>query len=563
MYRQGLGDCFLLAARSEQDQTTKYILIDCGVHAREDDGPARLAQVMNNVVAATGSKLDVVVATHEHADHLSGFVQKNSPFLKDGLRVVDLWLAWTEKRGDRQADRLRKQHGTMQRIIDKAVKEAKNRAAAIGTSLTARLDAIMDFEESNSDVAALDAALERIKTLRKASPDVEGSSNLNGILLGAAKGKPGSKRPSSNEIALGLLLSKVGNNVTYGEPGDLLPVPGVSNLRAYVLGPPRNEDLLSKDKPSKIRGATEDTPGGAYKEVYLTANTSSRAFALSPALGAEPDDDDPPVPDDWRRPFARAFWREFTMNEAGGIKWSADTPPPDETKKLVDGAYLDPDTSWRRIDGDWLGAAESLAMNLVGDTNNTSLVLAFEWGKPGSGVTLLFPGDAQVGNWLSWRDQSYGTTKKKFSADDLLSRIILYKVGHHGSHNATARRDPRDPSGQDPLGVPFGLELMNDIIAMIPVDFAAAQKNMPDPWKMPHEPLYRRLRDKARRRVLRCDLKLNPLDERSEEKDLWPTKDSWQPVPGLKGVRWRQSKDTFKVGTDGPLFYDVAISIRE
>ena len=39
---------------------------------------------------------------------------------------------------------------------------------------------------------------------------------------------------------------------------------------------------------------------------------------------------------------------------------------------------------------------------------------------------------------------------------------------------------------------------MNDIIAMIPVDTEAAQKKMPDPWKMPHEPLYRRLRERSR-----------------------------------------------------------------
>ena len=35
---------------------------------------------------------------------------------------------------------------------------------------------------------------------------------------------------------------------------------------------------------------------------------------------------------------------------------------------------------------------------------------------------------------------------------------------------------------------------MNDIVALVPVDWAAAQKKMPNPWRMPHEPLYRRLR---------------------------------------------------------------------
>ena len=53
-----------------------------------------------------------------------------------------------------------------------------------------------------------------------------------------------------------------------------------------MLGPPRS-DLLEKEKPSKIRGAKEGDPGGAYKEVYLTAAGSNRALALSPRFGLD------------------------------------------------------------------------------------------------------------------------------------------------------------------------------------------------------------------------------------------------------------------------------------
>ena len=59
------------------------------------------------------------------------------------------------------------------------------------------------------------------------------------------------------------------------------------------------------------------------------------------------------------------------------------------------------DQSWRRIDADWLGIAADLAMQLDRGVNNTSLVLAFEFID--SGRVVLFPGDAQVGNWLSWQ----------------------------------------------------------------------------------------------------------------------------------------------------------------
>ena len=123
MYRQGLGDCFLLALPAA-GSSTKYLLVDCGVHKRQTEGPVRLAQVLENVAAATGSRLDVVVATHEHADHLSGFVQKGSPFLTNGIDIGEVWLAWTEKQGDRQADALRRKRGAAQSLIDKAVADA-------------------------------------------------------------------------------------------------------------------------------------------------------------------------------------------------------------------------------------------------------------------------------------------------------------------------------------------------------------------------------------------------------------------------------------------------------
>ena len=62
--------------------------------------------------------------------------------------------------------------------------------------------------------------------------------------------------------------------------------------------------------------------------------------------------------------------------------------------------------------------------------NNTSLILLFEVGKR----FLLFPGDAQIENWsyvlFSARD-------KKLLAK--LARTNVYKVGHHGSLNATPK----------------------------------------------------------------------------------------------------------------------------
>lgn len=62
--------------------------------------------------------------------------------------------------------------------------------------------------------------------------------------------------------------------------------------------------------------------------------------------------------------------------------------------------------------------------------NNTSIILVFEVGDK----RLLFPGDAQVENWLYALDE----TDDKYKA--LLQGITHYKVGHHGSWNATPKK---------------------------------------------------------------------------------------------------------------------------
>ena len=95
------------------------------------------------------------------------------------------------------------------------------------------------------------------------------------------------------------------------------------------------------------------------------------------------------------------------------VRWPTTAPTPGDHESFIEDTYLDRrSAAWRRIDGDWLSAAEALALDLASDTNNTSLVLAFEWGAPGKGRVLLFAADAQVGNWLSWRDQSYGERRE-------------------------------------------------------------------------------------------------------------------------------------------------------
>ena len=88
-----------------------------------------------------------------------------------------------------------------------------------------------------------------------------------------------------------------------------------------------------------------------------------------------------------------------------------------------------------RLDADDLKRLEQLdsedpallAASLDGAVNGTSLMFMISY----RGMNLLFPGDAQWGTW------------KRALADpqwrDLMSRTAFYKVGHHGSHNATPK----------------------------------------------------------------------------------------------------------------------------
>jgi hypothetical protein len=154
---------------------------------------------------------------------------------------------------------------------------------------------------------------------------------------------------------------------------------------------------------------------------------------------------------------------------------------------------------WRRIDGMEIDSAELLALKLDEDTNNTSLVLAFELLE--SGKVLLFPGDAQVGSWLSWGSIEWTVEDRdgkriKIDAKDLLARTVLYKVGHHASHNATLREK--------------GLELMQstELAAMIPVYEEQAHAQGKNGWEMPFGPLLERLRQKTLGRVMRADVGL-------------------------------------------------------
>ena len=440
MYKNLLGDCFLLTLgdpAAPRGQRT-HILIDCGVLQHVPDEARLIQAVAEDIVQTTAGRLDLLVITHEHWDHISGFTHAKSK-LVDHMQIDNLWLAWTERRGDGQADALRAKSEKAKIVVN----EAAALAARVGANVTA------------------------------------GIENFIGPI--SAKGK---KRLLVTDIIPALM--KQAANIAYLEPGEIRDTPGIRTLRAHVLGPPRNWARLTKEKPS----------AGDAKETYLAANFElglDARYAASASLADAMETDGP-------TPFAGHFGVPYANVEDPAAS-------ADETAAWLRTQYLSKDQKWRNIDLAWLGAAGALALKLDSDTNNTSLVLAFELERGGD--VLLFAGDAQVGNWLSWHDQNYPSTvagsanpavadSPKVNARDLLARTVLYKVGHHASHNATLDKQ--------------GLALMThpNLVAMVPVVEAEARRKINGKavhrgWDMPYPELLRRLIMQTSGRVLRGD----------------------------------------------------------
>ena len=105
MYRQGLGDCFLLTLPGKDGPF--YVVIDCGV-VLGTDGPGiqKLHDAVQDISTVTKNKIDLLILTHEHWDHVSGFKQARD-LIDNKWTVKEVWTAWTEDPRDPLANKLR------------------------------------------------------------------------------------------------------------------------------------------------------------------------------------------------------------------------------------------------------------------------------------------------------------------------------------------------------------------------------------------------------------------------------------------------------------------------
>lgn len=371
MYRHGLGDCLLLTFPGSPPS---HLLVDCGTLGSSEG--VQMADVLEDIrkEVGQGGALRAVVATHEHQDHVSGFVAAE----KLGLSANEVWLAWTEDPADEDAKRLQKYEGDLFHAV-----------------------------QNVSNFMSRTAAGQQGHPLQ---PMATAVGNVLGFYGGGeALGASGKLKPRTGA---GMdAATRMGKRKVFLSPGDVLQRDWAPGVSFHVLGPPRDEKYLKK--------LGEHGSADLYE---LAGGLAEDVLQAAPVFAAADDPGDCTEIED-RRPF--------------DVRHCLDASDPSVRARFAT-AYDHDDDAWRRIDFDWLGSTADFAMQLDNLTNNTSLVLALEVdGKVLLLAADAQLGNWLSWGEVSFPDPQ-DDKAPRVTAADLLRKTVFYKVGHHSSHNATA-----------------------------------------------------------------------------------------------------------------------------
>ena len=344
-YQVGFGDCFLLTFHYPSKD--RHVLIDFGsTGVPTGSDPKLMLHVAEDIEKECGGKLDAVVATHRHKDHISGFTTskgKGSGDIIARCKPDVVIQPWTED--------------------PKAKPDAED-----STTVSADVKHFTASLQSMHEVAA--AVLVETRAMQR--------QNFNTKLLGQLSFLGDDNLTNLSAIENLMQMGKKNFYVHFGTKSGLESVlPGV---KIHVLGPP--------------------------------------SLKQSKAIRTERSED------------ADEFWQfQAFAGLQANIKGGSLFP----RARSVSGNQTAPDARWfvrqlRKIRGEQL---LGLVRTLDQAMNNTSVILLFEIGTR----KFLFSGDAQIENW------SFALKQAEDDKDlmGLLKNVNLYKVGHHGSRNATPR----------------------------------------------------------------------------------------------------------------------------
>jgi len=337
-YNVGFGDCFLLTFKYAS--RSRHILIDFGSQRRPvNPKPKHMVKVAQQIAKDCDNKLDVVVATHRHQDHISGFVSNKSKSapgdiiakLKPEI-VVQPWTEHPKAPPDAKV--------APTRALRQAHARKLNNLHAVAATIPEQLKGLRGIDR---------ATHARLKFL--------GENNI--------------KNKSAVSNLLKMARPNKGRYVHCGSAsgfGRLLP-----GVKIHVLGPPT---LVQTET---IKDQVHEHLEEFWHLQSAAANGDDKSG--SPLFPDAPSGRSP----------ASTRWFTARLNQIRA----------EELLQIV------------RILDDAM--------------NNTSVILLFECGTK----SFLFSGDAQWENW------AYALSKDKYRK--LLRKVDLYKVGHHGSLNATPK----------------------------------------------------------------------------------------------------------------------------
>ncbi|MCW2684251.1 MAG: uncharacterized protein JWP33_2164 [Blastococcus sp.] len=339
MYNVGFGDAFLVTVAGAGEPWR--MLIDCGVHSQ---GQARkisetVAALISDLTAESADgkpHLDVVAATHHHADHISGFALD----AWEQVAVEEVWLPFVEDESDPDAIAIRRSHALAARRLLGLIEQRTHG---------------LDSARWPADVAAANwFALNSF-----------GNADAADRLLG----RNGRHFAGKHRVRYFPSTRKSKNTVPTADGA----------VVAHVVGPSRDPDDLKLMDPPKSAGW-----------LRLDLDDPDRDGDLT----------DVPL-----------FDADYVVADGRRL--------PSILREAKSSLRLDALSN----DAGLLSAASILERSV----NNTSLFLVLEIG----GTRLIFPGDAQEGAWQHvLRDPAKAA---------LLRNAAFYKIGHHGSHNATPK----------------------------------------------------------------------------------------------------------------------------
>jgi hypothetical protein len=353
MYNVGFGDCFLLTFNYAR--AARHMLVDYGSTSAPKRVPKSgrnsdyMKRVAEDIKAVCQGQLDVLVATHRHRDHISGFsTDAGTGNIIASLNPRCVIQPWTE---DPRAK--------INALTATASVYTKGKPDS--SKMTAH------FLGSLEDMHSVAKSIVRMA----ARPNLAGSQTVKQLRF---LGKDNIKNASAVRNLMEMGRRGKAYYVNAGMQLNVLP-----GVKCTVLGPPT---LKQSDAIRKQRARDPDSFW------QFRAFWGAQNFALSKRFASE------------RTQPAKSRARSLPP----GVRWFASQSRQIHATELL-----------------------GLVRDLDSVMNNTSVILLLEV----AGHKLLLPGDAQIENW------AYALSEPKWTR--LLKDVNLYKVGHHGSLNATPK----------------------------------------------------------------------------------------------------------------------------